>query len=172
MMAPKGNLFGIFIWHSRRLLEGGPFLKGHDLLEVENQWHSGRQVLPPLGVTDRQHQGRVANFSGGRDHVGLWRERTNFSRRARPRERQLSRLCRGPKNANKRPNRDRPNPDHGGPEIEFGISGGRRQVARALSGQGGERATAWGLSATVSRGARPPGPRGSEPMGCAPLRAG
>ena len=37
MMAPKGNLFGIFIWHSRRLLESGPFPKGHDLLEVENQ---------------------------------------------------------------------------------------------------------------------------------------
>ena len=70
------------------------------------------RVLPPLGVTDRQHQGRAANLPGGRDHVGLWRERTNFSRRARPRERQLSRLCRGPKNANKRPNRDRPNPDH------------------------------------------------------------
>ena len=69
-------------------------------------------MLPPLGVTDRQHQGRAANLPGGRDHVGLWRERTNFSRRARPRERQLSRLCRGPKNANKRPNRDRPNPDH------------------------------------------------------------
>ena len=30
------NLFGIFIRHSRRL-ESGPFPKGHDLLEVENQ---------------------------------------------------------------------------------------------------------------------------------------
>ena len=57
--APKGNLFGISIWHSHRLLESGPFPKAM----IFWKWKTnGTRVLPPLGVTDRQHQGRAANL--------------------------------------------------------------------------------------------------------------